>query len=121
MYLLFKYLMILFNEIAKFLLKNYYICKESSYCKSHQKQGASKVTQSVKNLAAMQETQVLIPGSGRSPGEGMATHSSILVWEIPWTEEPGRNNKQSDFQELQMMKFLDIEHKIIYIKCLNKF
>ena len=27
--------------------------------------------------------------SGRSPGEGMATHSSILAWEIPWTEEPG--------------------------------
>ena len=30
-----------------------------------------------------------IPGSGRSPGKGMATHSSILAWEIPWTEEPG--------------------------------
>ena len=30
-----------------------------------------------------------IPGSGRSLGEGMATHSSILAWEIPWTEEPG--------------------------------
>ena len=32
----------------------------------------------------------LIPGSGRSPEEGMATHSSILVWRIPWTEGPGR-------------------------------
>ena len=31
----------------------------------------------------------LIPGSGRSPGEGMATHSTILVQRIPWTEEPG--------------------------------
>ena len=30
-----------------------------------------------------------IPGSGRSPGEGNATHSNILAWEIPWTEEPG--------------------------------
>ena len=31
-----------------------------------------------------------IPGSGRSPLEkGMATHSSILVWRIPWAEEPG--------------------------------
>ena len=30
-----------------------------------------------------------IPRSGRSPGKGMATHSSILAWEIPWTEEPG--------------------------------
>ena len=29
------------------------------------------------------------PGSGKSPGGGMATHSSILAWEIPWTEEPG--------------------------------
>ena len=30
-----------------------------------------------------------IPGSGRSPGGGPATHSSILAWRIPWTEEPG--------------------------------
>ena len=31
-----------------------------------------------------------IPGSGRSPGGGVAAHSSILAWRIPWTEEPGR-------------------------------
>ena len=30
----------------------------------------------------------LIPGLRRSPEEGNATHSSILVWKIPWTEEP---------------------------------
>ena len=30
-----------------------------------------------------------IPGSGRSLEKGMATHSSVLAWEIPWTEEPG--------------------------------
>ena len=30
-----------------------------------------------------------IPGSGRSLEKGMATHSSILAWRIPWTEEPG--------------------------------
>ena len=29
------------------------------------------------------------PGLGRSPEEGMTTHSSILAWETPWTEEPG--------------------------------
>ena len=29
-----------------------------------------------------------VPGSGKSPGEGNVTHSSILAWEIPWTEEP---------------------------------
>ena len=31
----------------------------------------------------------LIPRSGRSPGRGHATQSSILAWRIPWTEEPG--------------------------------
>ena len=31
-----------------------------------------------------------IPGSGKSPREEMAIHSSILVWRIPWTYEPGR-------------------------------
>ena len=30
-----------------------------------------------------------IPGSGRCLGEGMVTHSSILAWRIPWSEEPG--------------------------------
>ena len=43
----------------------------------------------VKNLPASAGGVGLIPGSGRSPGEAMATHSSILAWEIPWKEEPG--------------------------------
>ena len=43
----------------------------------------------VKNLPAMRETLGLIPGSGRSPGEEMATHSSILARRTPWTEESG--------------------------------
>ena len=30
-----------------------------------------------------------IPGLGRSPGKGNGTHSSIIAWRIPWTEEPG--------------------------------
>jgi len=45
------------------------------------------VAQTVKNLPAMQETLGLIPGSERSPGEEMATHSSILARRTPWTEE----------------------------------
>ena len=44
----------------------------------------------LKNPPANAVDENSIPGSGRSPGEGMATHSSILVWEIPWIEEPGR-------------------------------
>ena len=43
----------------------------------------------VENLPANAGDSDLIPGLGRSPGEGNATHSSILAWKIPWTEEPG--------------------------------
>ena len=43
----------------------------------------------VKNLPAMQETQVRSPGREDPLEKGTATHSSILVWRIPWTEEPG--------------------------------
>ena len=48
----------------------------------------------VKNLSANAGDVGLIPGSGRSPGEGMTTHSSILAWEIPRTEEPGGGGGQ---------------------------
>ena len=37
-----------------------------------------------------------IPGLGRSPGVGMATHSSTLAWKIPWTEEPSRVTNELD-------------------------
>ena len=54
---------------------------------------APLVAQTIKNLPAvqeMQETQVQSLG-GKDPLEkGMVTHSSILAWRIPWTEEPGR-------------------------------
>ena len=42
-----------------------------------------------KNLTAMQETQVRSLNREDPLEKGMATHSSILAWEIPWTEEPG--------------------------------
>ena len=47
----------------------------------------------VKNLPAKAEDARdagSISGSRRFPGEGMTTHSSILAWKIPWTEEPAR-------------------------------
>ena len=47
------------------------------------------VAQTVKNLPAMRETQVSSRGGEDSLEKRMATHSSILAWEIPWTEEPG--------------------------------
>ena len=48
--------------------------------------GASQVAQMVKNLPAMQETRVQSLGWEDPLEEGMATHSSILVWRMPWTE-----------------------------------
>jgi len=45
--------------------------------------------QMVKNLPAMWETQVQSLGGKDPLKKGMATHSSILAWKIPWTEEPG--------------------------------
>ena len=50
---------------------------------------ASLVTQTVKNLPVMQETQVRSLGGKDLLEKRMATHSSILAWRIPWIEEPG--------------------------------
>ena len=50
---------------------------------------ASLMAKSVKNLPAMQETQVQSLGQEGPLEKEMATHCSILAWEIPWTEEPG--------------------------------
>ena len=55
----------------------------------HEMLGASLVAQMVKNLPAMQETWVQSLSQEDFLEEGMATHSSILAWEIPQTEEPG--------------------------------
>ena len=46
------------------------------------------MVQLVKNLPAMQETQVQSLGREDPLQRGIATHSSVLAWRIPWTEEP---------------------------------
>ena len=48
------------------------------------------VALTVENAPAMQEIQLQFLGWEDPLERGMATHSSILAWEIPWTEEPGR-------------------------------
>ena len=55
----------------------------------------------VKNLSAKQETQVRSLGQEDPLEKELATHSSILAWRIPWTEEPGRpwSSKESDMTE----------------------
>ena len=64
----------------------------------------------VKNPPAMQGTQVQSLGQEDPLEKGMATHSSILAWRIPWTEEPGRQSPWG-LKELNMteqLSFLDI-------------
>ena len=50
---------------------------------------SSLVAQTVKNLTAMHETWVRFLGQEDPLEKGMAAHSSILAWRIPWTEEAG--------------------------------
>ena len=50
------------------------------------------VVQMVKNVPTMQKTWVRSLGREDPLEKGMATHSSILAWRIPWTEEPGRHS-----------------------------
>ena len=57
--------------------------------------GASLVAQTVKNLPAMQGTQVQSLGWEDPLEKEMATHSSILAWRIPWTEE-SMGSQESD-------------------------
>ena len=52
--------------------------------------GASLLARTVKNLPAMQDTWVQSLGWEDPLEKEMATHSSNLAWEMPWTEEPGR-------------------------------
>ena len=51
---------------------------------------ASVVAQTVKNMPAVQETRVPSLGQEDPLEKGIAAHSSILAWRIPWTEEPDR-------------------------------
>ena len=48
------------------------------------------MTQRVKRLPAMRETQIQSLGREDPLEKGMGTHSTILAWRIPWTEEPDR-------------------------------
>ena len=51
----------------------------------------------------------MIPGLGRSPGEGNGNHSSILAWKISWTEEPG-GLQSMGCKELDLTERLKIQH-----------
>ena len=67
----------------------------------------------------------LIPGSGRSPMKEMTTHSSILAWEIPWTEKPGRllsvgsQNIGDDLETKQPSNHQSVSYKTVLASKIN--
>ena len=73
------------------LLMNFQVCCDPhSQRLTHHKIISSLVAQMVKNLPAIQETPIQSLGWEDTLEKGIATHSSILAWKIPWTEEPDR-------------------------------
>ena len=58
----------------------------------------------VKNLLAMRDTQVQSLSQEDPPEKGMATHSSILAWRIPWTEEPGQLQSAESAKSLARLR-----------------
>ena len=84
------------------------------------KSGASPLAQTVKTLPAMQENRVWSLVQEDTLEKGMATHSSILDWRIPWTEEPG--GLQSTGSHRVGHDWSDFIHThAIHIKCLWRF
>ena len=66
------------------------------------------MAQRVKHLPAMQETWVQSLGWEDPLDKAMATHSSLLTWNIPWTEEPARLYSQRDHRETHMTEQLHL-------------
>ena len=64
--------------------------------------------QTVKNLPAMQETWVQSLGQEDPLEKGMATHSSVLAWRIPWTEEPTAGYSPWDCKKLDTIEQLTL-------------
>ena len=67
----------------------------------------SLVSQTIKKLPAMWKTQVQSLGQEDPQEKRMATHSSLLAWRIPWTEEPGRLHSMG-LQESYMIEQLTL-------------
>ena len=67
------------------IIKNIILSKSKKQIEKY----STGMAQTVKNLPAIQDTWVQSLGQEGPLGKGIATHSSILAWEIPWTEEPG--------------------------------
>ena len=84
-----------------FLLTPYILADNKYFPCSNDYRWALLVAQSVKYLPAMHESWVRSLGQETSLGKGMATHSSIVAWRTPWTEESG-GLQSMGLQELDM-------------------
>ena len=94
---------------------------EANFCTIILRIYTSLLAQMVKNLPAMQETQVW-PLSQENPlKKGMATHSSILAWRIPWTEEPGGLYSAWGHKESDMTRWLIRRYSKSIYDCVLKF
>ena len=71
----------------------------------------------MKNLPAVQETQLQSLDQEDPLEKGMATHSNILVWRIPWTEEPGGLYSSWGRKESDMTERLNLSLFTIYYFC----
>ena len=72
------------------LLLNLLVAKKNLFKLLYLNSGASLVGQLVKNLPTVQDTQVRFPGWEDPLEKEITTHSSIIAWRIPWTEDLGR-------------------------------
>ena len=80
---------------------------------------ASLGTQLVKNLPAVQETLLWFLGQDDPQEEGMTTHSSLLAWRIPWTEEPGGLQFMGSQSQSQLKWLRAAQHTHVNIQCLS--
>ena len=82
-------------------------------CQNQEQYAASLAAQRLKHLPAMQETWVRSLGWEDPLEKEMATHSSILVWRIPWTEEPGGLQSTGLQSRTQLSNFTSLKNNII--------
>ena len=64
----------------------------------------------------MQETKIQPLGPEDPLDEGMATHSSIIAWRIPWIEEPDRLQSMGSQSQIRLQR-LSTQHAHVYIYC----
>ena len=74
------------------------------------------MSETVKNLSVMQETRVSSLRQENPLEKGMATHSNILTWQIPWTEEPWGRKESDTTEQLTLSLSLKVHIILMYYR-----